>query len=95
MLQLAAVNIVCLDDPNKMEASSIVIRHKKIEDTGVAELAWENQLNVFILQAGFGPARDNACIWQYTDAGTEPGAFPLIQRKKKQQLSVTSKKEVI
>jgi len=39
MLQLAAVNIVCLDDPNKMEASAIVIRHKKIEDTGVAELA--------------------------------------------------------
>ena len=38
MLQLAAVNIVCLDDPNKMEASAIVIRYKKIEDTGVAEL---------------------------------------------------------
>lgn len=37
-LQLAAVNKVCLDDPNKMEASAIVIRYKKIEDTGVAEL---------------------------------------------------------
>lgn len=63
-LQLAAVNIVCLDDPNKMEASAVVIKYKKIEDTGVAELAWENQLNVFILQAGFGLARASACAWQ-------------------------------